>query len=268
MIVDWLEQTWGAHDSNVQVLRANGLEDFKAQAANLAGNGHGAVRAPLWQSSGSWVLDLLVFAASDAEMAATLDGIRAVTARSDDPMDEHSFEWQVPGEDQRCAFARVTDRQIPTDWTTHDRLDGLPLSVVYEACDPMVYGAEVEYEFEEGETWPFTAAGWSYSERWRWVVPGAAQYPRLTWTNGDVSAVLRLGQGQVNGGQNLVVDSKPHQLVTTVGGPTFNRYGWFDGGNTNVPPPFFRIPAGAQSITYSSGTGGATSTFRYRPGMP
>lgn len=267
MQVTWRGNTWGAYGSSTIVKSANGLNDFRAQAANLAGQGHGATRSPLWQTPGGWTLELTVFADSDAEMGSTLDAIRAVTAGDADPMAEYPFTWEAPGEVPRTAFAYVTDRQIPEDWTTHERLDGLTLLLVFEATDPMIYGAEVVHDFENDEVWSFTAAGWAPSERWRWVVPGLAKYPRITWSNGDVQGVLRLGQGQVNNGQNLVWDSKPRALVSTVGGPMFNRYGWFDGGNTNVLPPKLRILPGAQTITFHAQTGDEC-TFRYRPAMP
>lgn len=268
MQVTWRGQTWGVYGSSTIVKTSNGLEDFKGQAANLAGQGHGATRSPLWQTPGGWILELTVFADSDAAMAAELDAIRAVTAGGSDPMAEYPFDFTMPGEVTKTAFAYVTDRQIPTDWTSHDRLDGVTLQIAFEATDPMIYGAEVVKVFENDEVWSFTSPGWVPSERWQWVVPGPATYPRITWSNGTDQAVVRLGQGFVDTGENLNVNLKPRSLVTTVGGTIYNRYGYFDGGNTNVPPPWFRIPPGAQTITFHAATGGAESTFRYRPAMP
>lgn len=275
MIVNWRGATWDDPDDDapfpaVIVLSCTGLDDFVAASANITGSGHGAAKSPLFQSIGSWILEITVFADDDEQMGERLDAIRAITARADDEFTEYPFEWTAPGATIRCAFARVVQRQIPNVWTTAERTVGVTCQIAYEATDPMIYGAEVEHDFDNDETWSFTCPGWAPSERWRWVAPGPAEYPRLTWSNGDDTAVIRYGQSQVNDGQNLVVDIQPRALITTVGGPAFNRYGFFDGGNNNViPPPWFKILPGAQTLTYHAATGGDDGcTFRYRPAMP
>jgi len=267
VIVGWQGRTWGTFDSDVQVLGVAGLEDRVNRSQAITGATAGGVATPQFADVGAFVVELVVFADSDADMATKLADIYACTWGGEGT-DEYPFDFTINGQDPLTVFARVANRSVPTDFTTKDRYRAAQILVAFEASDPMVYGAEVEHEYEAtGETWSFTCDGWAPSERYQWVVPGPAATPRVTWSNGDVSAVVRLGTGSVNDGQNLNWNVTPHKLVSTVGGPTFNRYGDFDGGNVNVAPSLFRILPGAQTITFTAGYA-TTAVFRYRPAMP
>lgn len=270
MIVGWKGQTWGEGDTVIE--SAQGLEDFIAAAANVTGGRNGGIAAPLFRPVGGWVLGLRVLASSDVDMDAKLNAIYAVTAGPDDGLEEDPFTFTMPGSAvAKTIYARVVARQPATDFTTAGRLKAATVPITYEGNDPTVYGPEVEATLALGTPHNFTPGGWKPTMRWRWIAHGPLVLPRLTITAaGMTDRVLRLGGngGHLNTGQSLVWDSTPNDLVATVGGPSFDRYGDFDGGVHTIDPPDITLGTGAQTVTMSASSGSGDGLFRYRPAMP
>ena len=265
MIVSWKGQTWGTFGTDFQVLAIQGIENRALVAANVSGGIDGAGAAPTFSDIGSFVVDLIVFADSDADMAANLAAIYAVTWGTTDRVTEDPFDFTIEGQDELTVFARVVNRSVPTDFETRDRYRACRMQIAYEATDPMVYGAEVEVTGLASGDDVVIAGGWAPSQRWRWIGHGALTNPRLTLaTDGYDNQVLRY-EGVVADGHDLLVESTPHSLVTTV--DAVNKFDLFDGGTPNAAAQFFSLLPG-QTLTYSAASGAGDASFRYRPARP
>lgn len=265
MIVHYRGRTWGDWGTQTIVQRAPGFEDLKAAAANLTGGGRGgATPAPLRMEASAPILDMVVFADTDEDMGTALDDIAAASYDADELAD-HPYDYQVDGSDQRTMFVRCTARQIPSDWTTSERMRSANVQLAFEANDPMTYGAEQTETLTQGDPLAITIDGWGLSERWRWIGHGPLTNPRLTLTAEGYDPQIIRYVGTVNPGQNLLVESTPQRFKTTVGG--FDRYGRFDGGVHTIPPALIALPPGPVTVTMG-GTGGGDGSFRWRGAKP
>lgn len=262
--VGWKAQTWGAFGADVQVLALPGIEDRALRSTSITGGMDGGVPAPQTADIGAFVADLLIFGDSDEDMAANLAAIYAVSWGTTDGITEDPFDFTLEGQDTLTVFARVVKRSVPTEFETADRYRACRLQIAFEATDPMVYGEEVETALEVDDDLTI-AGGWAPSQRWTWTAHGAVTNPRLTLeTTGYDDQILRCVRSVV-GGTDLLVESTPHSLVTTVA--DVDRFDDFDGGNTNVGAQFFKLLPG-QTLTYSAASGTGDAVFSYRPARP
>lgn len=262
MIVnDWRGRTWD-YDGDIRVKSAKGLEDMVRRSAQITGGRDGGAPSPAFSEPGAFTLELQVFADSDEDMADKLADLYAATW-DEDPLAEHPFTFEIRGQEQLTVFAKVATRQPPTDFDSEDRYQAALVVLGFEFSDPRVYLPMVTVdELEPGSSFT-VAGGWASTQRWQWIWHGPATNPRFTvHTDGYPDQVLRLVR-TVNDGQNVNVVSTPSSLVTTVGG--FDRYGDFDGGNTNIAARFPKLLAG--QVLQFGGTGG-DGTFSYWPARP
>lgn len=260
IVTDWLGATWGADGTDIEVLSAPGLEDRALSGANLSGGIDGAVAAPKFAQIGAFVIQLLVLADSDEDMAEKLESIYAVTWGTQDKTAENPLTFTLPGHAPLTVYAAVTNRQVPTSFEDNLRARACTIPIAFEASDPMVYGAAVTTELTDGTVVPIVG-GWAPSERWKWIAHGPDTDPTLTLsTDGHADQILRLNHA-VSSGQNVLVDVTPHSQKNTVGG--IDHLDWFDGGDDGILPQFFKLLPG-QTLRFN----GADGSFTYRPAKP
>lgn len=268
MIGFWKTRTWGGWDEDgtlrdVQILAAPGLEDRALSAANTTGGRHGAAAAPAFADIGSFVLDMVVSADTDAEMAAKLADVYSVTWGEDDATAEEQFGFILPGEDRLTVFARFMKRSNPTDFQTRERYRASRLQVAFEATDPTRYGAQVTGELAPGVPFEITE-GWAPTLRWAWTAHGAVSNPRLRITTpGYPDRTIRC-VATVPGGQDMAVVSHPEYLKATVAG--VDAYAAFDNGvSTSTPARIPKLVPG-QTVTYLAS--GGSAELAYWPAKP
>jgi hypothetical protein len=258
----------GSGTITYELVESPGLEDFATNGGTLDATGaDGSPLAPLWIDVGGWTEVVEIWGGSRSDWISARDTFKRATLPFVDGsrLAETEFDIVYQDEDTKTIFARITNRKIPQDPAFLVDYFG-EASVQFTAADPFTYGPEVTYTLALNGDHDFTPAGWVASKRWEWIAHGPVVNPRLTFTidGMDDPVVLRF-VGSVADGQNLHVKSTPHELVTTVGGPSFNRYTDFDGGNHNVPAPFdLTLADVATNVKYEAASGTGNCTFTYR----
>lgn len=252
-------------DVPYELVSADGLEDLVTSPGLLPSGGRdGRGPAPMWADPGSWVSVVEIYGADTAEWKYRRDQLRKATSSILARTTDTPYDMGYGDEAIRTIFARVSKRSIPVDRAyLVDRF--AEAAVAFTASDPLTYGPITVETLERGEMATITSAGWAPSQRWRWVVHGPAVNPRLTLSvDGFDDQVIRL-DGHVNTGQNLLVESSPDDLVTTVGG--FARFGDFDGGSTLKLAQYFSVQPGEQTVSYDADSGAGDATFTWRTAL-
>lgn len=252
-------------DVPFELVEASWTEDLITSGGLLdVGGRDGRGIAPLWADAGGGPTVVEIYGETTAEWIARRDDLRRATSSILARTTDTPYDIGYGTEDVRTIFARVAKRVIPVDeqYLVHHFAEA---QIVFVAADAFTYGPATTVTLDRGDSSTFTSEGWAPSQRWRWVVHGPAVNPRLTLSvDGFPDRVIRLA-GTVNVGQNLLVESTPDLLVTTVGG--FQRFGDFDGGSSLVKAQFFAIPPGEQTVSYDASSGSGDSTFTWRTAL-
>lgn len=248
------------------LISADGLEDLDVTDGLLGRSGFdGRGIAPMWAESTGWVTEVEIYGATPDEWAAQRDLLRALTTPILDRTAEMAYDMVYGEEDVRTRFCRPSRRIIPTNEQYLVRRV-IQAQIAWTGNDPFTYGPETSSAaLDRGDAYVYESTGWAPSQRWSWVVTGPVVRPRLRLQVTGFDDVLLRFDDTVATGEELVVTSTPHGLVTTLDG--VNVYGQFDGGTAPTVPGFFSVPPGEQQVSFGGDSGAGTSVFTWRTAM-
>lgn len=258
-----------------------GLNDLRFSGAGLDAPGTGLAHAPLYADARSWVTVIDLNASTAAYWEAKRDALLAATSITTNTATEAPYTI-THRDTVRTVFARVISRDVPRDRNAMVSRFATA-SISFSSIDPVMYGPlETETFTGASDSEAIDSDGWVESWRWKWVVPGPVTNPMLS-SNLHSSMVIRY-VGSISSGYNLVVEQFPQghspgyyaKVVAdadvddyaTIGVGT-NAYGNLDRGpsGSGVPPRWFPVAGGEQTISYSATSGTAGSTWAWRPGF-
>lgn len=244
------------------LVSSEGLEDFASTGGSLDVSGRdGRGLAPLWAEVGNWITIVEIWGPDADTWRARRDALKAATSPMRWRNTEGAYDITYQAEDTRTVFARPSRRIIPQDPRYLVKFFG-EAQLAFSANDPLTYSPAVQHTLARGASWTFTSPGSEFSTRFRWVAPGPATNPRLTFSVVGFDDVVIRYVGTINDGQNLVVDSAPDHFRVEVSG--VNRYGHMDGGVSTVICPRPTIAPGEQTVTFSAGIGAPSCTLTQR----
>lgn len=271
-------------DERYPMTSADDIESLRYTDGLIGGSDgvDGSALSPLTAPAASWVtvVDIEPPPGSvdlDGDYQTQRDNLKAATIKSavELPYDIHNTDATVV-----TRFARCTDRQIPYDEESVVRRHATA-QLEFTTSDPFTYGPEDSEVLAVNTTYAWSSTGWADSERWKAVIAGPVTNPQLTCATYGATAVMRY-VGSIPSGFNLVIISRPRYGLTKVvadarlaavedylnAGEQAYRYMDNGAARPNVPPAWFKIGGGSQSIAYASTAGTGTCTFTWREAKP